>query len=84
MSPILIFMRKFTREDLKRYNGIDDSRIYIAYKGYVYDVTQSFLWRDGRHQAIHYAGKDLTVEIGDAPHGEEFILKFPKVGILID
>ncbi|MCX7796573.1 MAG: cytochrome B5 [bacterium] len=77
-------MKKFTREELKRYNGIDDPKIYIAYKGYVYDVTESFLWKGGRHQAIHHAGLDLTSEIRNAPHGEEFILKFPVVGILVD
>jgi len=77
-------MKRFTREELKKYNGRDNPKIYIAYKGYVYDVTQSFLWRGGKHQAMHYAGEDLTSALSLAPHGEEFITKFPRVGILID
>ena len=34
------------------------------------------------HQALHNAGKDLTEALKEAPHGEEFIKKFPVVGYL--
>ncbi len=37
----------------------------------------------GKHQAMHLAGEDLVDFLKDAPHGEEFIKKFPIVGILI-
>jgi predicted heme/steroid binding protein len=39
--------RKFTLEELKQYDGRDGRPAYIAYKGKVYDVTDSFLWIDG-------------------------------------
>ena len=76
-------MKKFTKEELKKFNGKNGAPIYIAYKGYIYDLTESFLWRGGRHQAMHFAGEDLTEHLKDAPHGEEFILKFPKIGKLV-
>lgn len=82
--PHIFLMKKFTREELKRYNGTDNPEIYIAYEGYVYDVSKSFLWRGGKHQAMHYAGEDLTSALNSAPHGKEFILKFPRIGILIE
>ncbi|HIH70844.1 MAG TPA: cytochrome B5, partial [Methanothermobacter thermautotrophicus] len=44
----------------------------------------SFLWRDGRHQAGHSAGSDLTEDIKKAPHGAELLERFPVVGVLID
>ncbi|MBC7345471.1 MAG: cytochrome B5 [Clostridia bacterium] len=77
-------MRVYSREELARYDGREGRPAYVAYKGKVYDVSSSFLWRDGRHQAVHRAGEDLTEAMGKAPHGEEFLLKFPVVGILVD
>jgi len=49
----------------------------------VYDLSSSFLWRGGRHQALHSAGKDLTSELGQAPHGADLLAEFPVVGILV-
>ncbi len=53
---------------------------YIAFEGKVYDVTESPLWRNGGHQAVHEAGRDLTRELNNAPHGKEMLDKFPIVG----
>jgi predicted heme/steroid binding protein len=75
-------MRRFTREELAHYNGKDGAPAYVAYEGKVYDVTASILWRNGRHQALHRAGEDLTGGLDEAPHGLEFLTKFPVVGIL--
>jgi predicted heme/steroid binding protein len=75
--------RKFTLEELKQYDGKDGRQAYIAYKGKVYDVTDSYLWTDGDHQGQHEAGKDLTEEMALAPHGEEMLQKVKLVGVLI-
>jgi predicted heme/steroid binding protein len=77
-------MRKFTKKELVKHNGKKGARAYVAYKGKVYDVSQSFLWQDGRHQALHTAGEDLTDFLAEAPHGPELLEKFPVVGILED
>lgn len=69
-------------EELARFDGRDGRPAYLAYAGKVYDVTDSFLWRDGRHQALHRAGQDLTEALGQAPHGPELLERFPVVGIL--
>lgn len=62
-------MESFTKEDLKKYNGVGGKPAYIAYRGRVYDVSESSLWIMGAHQGQHVAGYDLTEEIEDAPHG---------------
>lgn len=77
-------MREFTKEQLKRYDGREDRKAYIAYKGKVYDVTDSFLWKGGKHQVIHFAGEDLSGELEKAPHGIKFLEKFPIIGRLKD
>ncbi|MGQ9543116.1 MAG: cytochrome b5 domain-containing protein [Candidatus Bathyarchaeia archaeon] len=76
-------MKAFTEEELAEYNGKNGKPAYIAYKGKVYDVSASFLWKDGDHQVLHKAGMDLTEALEQAPHGEDVLEKFPMVGILI-
>lgn len=74
--------RKFTRTELRRYNGKRGAPAFIAYRGIVYDVTRSFLWQGGAHQVLHGAGVDLTAELVDAPHGMDLLERFPVVGML--
>jgi len=76
-------LRRFTKEELARYNGRENAPAFIAYQGKVYDVSHSFLWQKGHHQVVHVAGKDLTNELAQAPHGEDFLARFPVVGVLV-
>lgn len=75
--------KKFTLAELEKYDGKDGRPAYIAYKGKVYDVTDDFLWVDGDHQGEHVAGKDLTEEMANAPHGEERLEIVKLIGILV-
>ena len=75
-------MKEFTEKDLTKYSGTHGKPAYVAYKGKVYDVTTSFLWKDGTHQVLHSAGTDLTNAIEQAPHSENLLDKFPIVGTL--
>jgi len=71
-----------TLDELKQYNGQNGQKAYIAYKGKVYDVTSSPLWKNGIHQKMHQAGYDLTDVLKNAPHGEEVFARFPMVDTL--
>lgn len=62
-------------------NGTDKPQIWIAYNGIIYDVTQSRLWKNGKHYE-HWAGQDLTAELKDAPHTEKVFEKMEVVGKL--
>ena len=75
-------MKEFTEEELAQYNGKNRNPVYVAYNGKVYDVSASFLWKDGTHQVLHSAGVDLTDALEQAPHGKDFLEKFPEVGIV--
>ena len=71
----------FTRSQLALRNGQDKPEIWIAYKGVIYDVTKSRLWRDGKHYE-HWAGQDLTHELPDAPHTEIVFERLKVIGKL--
>jgi len=67
---------------LSLHNGQDNERIWVAYKGFVYDVTESRFWKKGIHYE-HWAGQDLTQELGAAPHTDKVFERFSKVGRFI-
>jgi len=75
-------MKSFSRAELARYNGKNGAPAYIAYKGKVYDASNSFQWENGRHQVVHNAGEDLTEGLEQAPHGVEMLERLPVIGIL--
>lgn len=73
---------EYNKFQLALRNGQDREEIWIAYKGVIYDVTTSRLWRTGQHYE-HFAGQDLTHELDDAPHTELVFQRFPIIGKLI-
>jgi len=75
-------LQEFTLEELSSYDGRGGHRAYIAYKGNVYDVTESSYWTDGDHLGDHQAGGDLTAELSQAPHGPEHLAGMKLVGTL--
>ena len=77
-------MLRFSKSELARYSGQNGAATLIAYKGKVYNVSESFLWQNGRHQARHMAGMDLTAFLDQAPHGEDVLERFPVIGILME
>ncbi len=75
-------MQEFEIADLEKFDGNEGRPIYVAYKGKVYDVTDSKLWRNGLHMKRHHAGQDLTADIQGAPHETDVLERYPQVGIL--
>ncbi len=74
-------LKTYLHSQLALRNGIDKEEVWVAYKGIIYDVKISKLWRSGKHYE-HWAGQDLTKELGDAPHTANVFDKFEVVGIL--
>lgn len=69
----------YTIAQLALRNGQDRDEVWCAYKGLIYDVTRSKLWKDGKHYE-HWAGQDLSDEFSDAPHTTNVFDKFDVVG----
>ena len=72
-------LQTFTLEELSTYNGEDGNKAYVAYKGFVYDVTNHPAWTEGNHNG-QVAGTDLTEAIGRAPHGDSIFEGLEIVG----
>ena len=72
----------YTLVHLSLRNGIEKEEVWIAYRGMIYDVSLSRLWRKGEHYE-HWAGQDLTHELKDAPHTEKVFEKFKIVGKIV-
>jgi predicted heme/steroid binding protein len=71
----------YSKSQLALRNGQDRDEIWVAYKGQIYDVGISRVWRNGKHYE-HWAGQDLTDELKDAPHTEKVFDKFVVIGLL--
>jgi len=72
----------FSKAELTYYNGKKGAPAYIGYKGKVYDVSGSSLWRNGDHQYRHHAGQDLTDSLNQAPHAGDILERVVLVGTL--
>ena len=75
--------KKITMQELEENNGKNGKPAYFAYKGKVYDVSESSFWLDGDHLGMHQAGKDLTEELELAPHKEENFQRVKLIGELV-
>ncbi|MCR9066190.1 MAG: cytochrome b5 [Cytophagales bacterium] len=72
---------QYTKNQLALRNGQDKPEIWLAFQGKIYDVTESRLWKNGKHYE-HWAGQDLSSELADAPHTDSVFEKFKIIGLL--
>ncbi|MEJ2101198.1 MAG: cytochrome b5 domain-containing protein [Desulfobacterales bacterium] len=75
-------MKEFDEAGLAKFNGENGNPVYVVYRGKVYDITESKLWRKGLHMKRHHAGLDLTGDIQGAPHEPDVLERYPQVGTL--
>jgi predicted heme/steroid binding protein/uncharacterized membrane protein len=83
-SPVAVCLsRELTPEQLSSFDGKEGRPAYISYKGIIYDITNSRLWKNGMHMMKHSAGTDLTDMLKNAPHGDDKVLAMQQVGMCI-
>ncbi|KAI8909031.1 cytochrome b5-like heme/steroid binding domain-containing protein [Gorgonomyces haynaldii] len=58
--PEVIELRNFTAKELQVFNGVQDSRIYLAVRGKVYDVTRSAGFYGPGSSYENFAGRDAS------------------------
>jgi predicted heme/steroid binding protein/uncharacterized membrane protein len=75
-------MQEFDTAELEKFDGNNGRPVYVAYKGKVYDISDSKLWRNGLHMKRHHAGRDMTTDIQGAPHEPDVLERYPQVGTL--
>jgi len=78
-----IVLGDMTPEQLALCDGLEGRPACIAFRGKIYDASDSPLWPGGQHMGRHLAGGDLTADLGQAPHGEEQLERLPVVGSLL-
>lgn len=74
--------KAISAEELAEFNGTEGKAAYVAVEGKIYDVSKSALWRTGVHMNRHHSGRDLTTDIGAAPHGRDVLERYPQVATL--
>jgi predicted heme/steroid binding protein len=74
--------KQYTLEELARCTGEDGTPTLIAAHGLVYDVSNSYHRRKGKHQVLQRAGRDLTAELANAPRGAHLLQRVRVVGRL--
>lgn len=77
----------FTLDELKKFDGKNGRRVYVAVDGVVYDLTNAPHWKGGGHMGKHTAGKDQSDDYhNNAPKNihemKKIIETMPKVGVL--
>ena len=73
----------YTKSQLALRNGQDREEIWCAYQGFIYDLSNSRLWKNGKHYE-HWAGQDLTEELDSAPHDSKVFQRFSIIGQLVE
>lgn len=74
----------FTTDNLSLYNGINpDLPIYLAFNGYVYDVTPGKNYYEVGGSYHYLAGKDSTADL-NLFGGDIIVRKYKVIGRLID
>lgn len=75
-------MKKFTVEELSKYNGKNGNPAYVAVEGIVYDVTNNSAWGAATHFGLS-AGQDLTKEFMSCHAGKNILKVLKVVGMLV-
>ena len=80
-KEILKRQRKFTLEELSKYNGIGGNPAYVSVNGIVYDVSSIQAWAGGVHFGVS-SGSDATENFSTCHAASKILDKLPKVGII--
>lgn len=72
-----------TLDELSKFDGKDGNLAYIAVDGVIYDVSSIPQWVGGMHLGFS-AGKDVSQEVKDSPHGVSKLSNVPVIGNIVE
>jgi arsenite oxidase small subunit len=72
----------FTIDEVRKFDGKEGRPLYLVFKGDVYDLSTSRLWVKGMHMQQHSFDEKLEETIRNAPHHEEVLSRFKKIGVV--
>lgn len=72
----------FTPDELSRFDGKKEKKIYTSVYGIVYDATYSRRFSGGEHYG-HAMGVDLTREILSLKDHDKLLVKLYQIGLLV-
>lgn len=81
-QPSQVEQKRFTLQELSKYDGKGGNPAYVAVNGIVYDVTNNAAWAAATHFGLT-AGKDLTSEFASCHAGQPILSKLKVVGKLV-
>ncbi|MBD3288962.1 hypothetical protein GF337_09180 [candidate division KSB1 bacterium] len=67
------------KNQLADNNGKEGKPTYVAVDGKIYDLSESKMWRNGKHMNRHQGGEDLSNSFDAAPHGKEVLERFAEI-----
>lgn len=73
---------EFTLETLKKYTGKNGTKMLVAVKDVVYDVSKVTEFKTGTYKNMK-AGTDITKALAKLKNGQDLLKKATKVGILV-
>ncbi len=67
-----------TYQELRKFDGVSDPKVYVALKGNIYDVSSSDFYGvgGGYHQ---FAGYDASVNLAKMSHDDQFLNKYGDI-----
>ncbi len=72
---------KLDVSNLERFDKLEKcDRVLVSVGGLVFDLSESQMWKNGKHIGKHEAWRDLTNDIKESPHGIGVLMKYRPVG----
>lgn len=73
---------EFTLEMIKKYTGKNGTKMLVAVKDVVYDVTKVSAFKTGSYKNMK-AGTDITKALAKLKNGQDLLKKAVRVGVLV-
>ncbi|MBN1290236.1 MAG: hypothetical protein JXB48_00220 [Candidatus Latescibacteria bacterium] len=75
-------MKISTQEELSLFDGKNNNPPKSHIKERCSICPSVFLWRNAKHQFMHFADRDMTDDLENVPHGDDLLDKIPNISVM--